>query len=39
MHAPTRVHVVQWLGGGLCYLYELIYTIFVNYLRYYAKKP
>jgi hypothetical protein len=37
MHAPARVDVVQWLGGGLCYLYELIYAIFMNYLRYYAK--
>jgi hypothetical protein len=23
MHAPARVDVVQWLGGSLCYLYEL----------------
>jgi hypothetical protein len=23
MHASALVDMVQWLGGGLCYLYEL----------------
>jgi hypothetical protein len=23
MHAPAHVHLVQWLGEFLCYLYEL----------------
>jgi hypothetical protein len=29
MHTPTRVDVVQWLGGVLYYRYEL-FTLFVK---------
>jgi hypothetical protein len=27
MHAYALVYMVEWLGGGLCYLYELL-TLF-----------